>query len=138
MSEPVHQGSPPKPSAVFGALLIGTLLNVFFYMLYLQEAVSYAFRFGRKDAFRYWVLVMSIVLTLSAISATSGVCGSLAWPALRSLTLFYLDLYTVSHWGDRAYVFGASPIWQSSAGPASTGAACFCLHTFLLFRIWKL
>ncbi|KAJ6461791.1 hypothetical protein C8R45DRAFT_1027958 [Mycena sanguinolenta] len=105
---------------VLGALLVGTWANSILYTVEVTQAVYYYRHFKNDD----WKLklLLSSVITIDSVSMIANYAS--------------VYLYTITHWGDLAYL--QNQYWFDPLYVFSTGVVAALAQSFLAARYWLL
>ncbi|KAF5353749.1 hypothetical protein D9758_008690 [Tetrapyrgos nigripes] len=105
---------------VLGSILIGTWLNAMLYMLEITQVIHYFQNYSNdRPIFKIAVATVFILDTVCTVAA----CAS-------------AYLYSVVHWGDRAYL--AQQYWPIPMYIVTTGTCGAIVQFFMLSRYWIL
>ncbi|KIY64844.1 hypothetical protein CYLTODRAFT_492794 [Cylindrobasidium torrendii FP15055 ss-10] len=103
-----------------GALLVGSWFNTMFYMLELYLAYTYFSTFKKDNS------IIKGAVGFNVIADTVGTANNCAC----------IYLYTITHWGDKAYILTQN--WAVPTYVILSGLSAFVVQLFLVYRFWSL
>ncbi|KAJ7140682.1 hypothetical protein C8R44DRAFT_974498 [Mycena epipterygia] len=99
--------------------MIGSWANSSLYIIELLQAYNYFAKFGGDHT--YVKLTIALCLAVDTVSIAGNYGG--------------VYLYTVTHWGDTAYI--QNEYWPHYIYIATTGATAFIVQSYLTFRYFR-